>query len=181
MWSHPWVSLDKIAPFRTPCNITFAHSTSFSQLSFAIFPYLNFSLPCTPLSSSHVSHPQGSLSRYLSVQTNDWVSSCRLAHSVTRGLAYLHTELFKGGEPESTVGTRVDTKSSTATKTQLPITCLSNPTPAQRGKLRDSTSYNGFCCVNYVRLPPCLLRCSVEFGLNSSLTAQLCSSSNAAA
>lgn len=42
--------------------------------------------------------PQGSLSRYLSAQTNDWVSSCRLAHSVTRGLAYLHTELFKGGE-----------------------------------------------------------------------------------
>lgn len=42
---------------------------------------------------------QGSLNRYLSVQTNDWVSSCRLAHSVTRGLAYLHTELFKGGEP----------------------------------------------------------------------------------
>uniref|UniRef100_A0A3Q2XZ61 receptor protein serine/threonine kinase n=1 Tax=Hippocampus comes TaxID=109280 RepID=A0A3Q2XZ61_HIPCM len=34
--------------------------------------------------------------RYLSVQTNDWVNSCRLAHSVTRGLAYLHTELFKG-------------------------------------------------------------------------------------
>lgn len=41
---------------------------------------------------------QGSLSRYLGVQTNDWVNSCRLAHSVTRGLAYLHTELFKGGE-----------------------------------------------------------------------------------
>lgn len=45
-----------------------------------------------------ISPPQGSLNRYLSVQTNDWVSSCRLAHSVTRGLAYLHTELFKGGE-----------------------------------------------------------------------------------
>ncbi|XP_069376773.1 bone morphogenetic protein receptor type-2-like isoform X1 [Paralichthys olivaceus] len=41
-------------------------------------------------------YPHGSLNRYLSVQTNDWVSSCRLAHSVTRGLAYLHTELFKG-------------------------------------------------------------------------------------
>uniref|UniRef100_A0A7N9AXK2 receptor protein serine/threonine kinase n=1 Tax=Mastacembelus armatus TaxID=205130 RepID=A0A7N9AXK2_9TELE len=41
-------------------------------------------------------YPHGSLSHYLSVQTNDWVSSCRLAHSVTRGLAYLHTELFKG-------------------------------------------------------------------------------------
>ncbi|XP_067116824.1 bone morphogenetic protein receptor type-2-like [Osmerus mordax] len=41
-------------------------------------------------------HPHGSLSRYLGLQTGDWVSSCRLAHSVTRGLAYLHTELFKG-------------------------------------------------------------------------------------
>ncbi|KAE8278598.1 Bone morphogenetic protein receptor type-2 [Larimichthys crocea] len=41
-------------------------------------------------------YPHGSLNRYLSVQTNDWVCSCRLAHSVTRGLAYLHTELFKG-------------------------------------------------------------------------------------
>ncbi|XP_077571430.1 bone morphogenetic protein receptor type-2 [Stigmatopora nigra] len=41
-------------------------------------------------------YPHGSLSRYLSVQINDWVNSCRLAHSVTRGLAYLHTELFKG-------------------------------------------------------------------------------------
>ncbi|XP_076004906.1 bone morphogenetic protein receptor type-2-like [Genypterus blacodes] len=41
-------------------------------------------------------YPHGSLSRYLTGQTGDWVSSCRLAHSVTRGLAYLHTELFKG-------------------------------------------------------------------------------------
>lgn len=48
--------------------------------------------------------PQGSLNRYLSIQTNDWVSSCRLAHSVTRGLAYLHTELFKGGETDTLCG-----------------------------------------------------------------------------
>uniref|UniRef100_A0A8C5EH07 receptor protein serine/threonine kinase n=1 Tax=Gouania willdenowi TaxID=441366 RepID=A0A8C5EH07_GOUWI len=41
-------------------------------------------------------YPHGSLSRYLSMQTNDSVGSCRLAHSVTRGLAYLHTELIKG-------------------------------------------------------------------------------------
>lgn len=54
--------------------------------------------------------PQGSLSRYLGLQTNDWVSSCRLAHSVTRGLAYLHTELFKGGELE---GTRARTRAQT--------------------------------------------------------------------
>ncbi|XP_069052428.1 bone morphogenetic protein receptor type-2 isoform X1 [Lepisosteus oculatus] len=42
-------------------------------------------------------YPHGSLCRYLSLQSGDWVSSCRLAHSVTRGLAYLHTELLRGG------------------------------------------------------------------------------------
>ncbi|KAG7463718.1 hypothetical protein MATL_G00179570 [Megalops atlanticus] len=41
-------------------------------------------------------YPHGSLCRYLSLQTGDWVSCCRLAHSVTRGLAYLHTELLRG-------------------------------------------------------------------------------------
>ncbi|KAJ8003347.1 hypothetical protein DPEC_G00147380 [Dallia pectoralis] len=41
-------------------------------------------------------YPHGSLSRYLSLHTGDWMCSCRLAHSVTRGLAYLHTEQLKG-------------------------------------------------------------------------------------
>lgn len=41
---------------------------------------------------------QGSLCKYLSLHTSDWVSSCRLAHSITRGLAYLHTELPRGGK-----------------------------------------------------------------------------------
>ncbi|KAM9486356.1 bone morphogenetic protein receptor type-2 isoform 2-T2 [Clarias gariepinus] len=41
-------------------------------------------------------YPHGSLCRYLSLHSLDWVSSCRLAHSVTRGLAYLHTELLRG-------------------------------------------------------------------------------------
>nr|XP_023661644.1 bone morphogenetic protein receptor type-2-like [Paramormyrops kingsleyae] len=41
-------------------------------------------------------YPHGSLSQYLSLHTGDWVSCCRLAHSVTRGLAYLHTELMPG-------------------------------------------------------------------------------------
>ncbi|XP_016424448.1 bone morphogenetic protein receptor type-2 isoform X2 [Sinocyclocheilus rhinocerous] len=41
-------------------------------------------------------YPHGSLSRYLSLHTLDWVSCCRLAHSLTRGLAYLHTELLRG-------------------------------------------------------------------------------------
>ncbi|XP_051564776.1 bone morphogenetic protein receptor type-2 [Myxocyprinus asiaticus] len=41
-------------------------------------------------------YPHGSLCRYLSLHTLDWVSGCRLAHSLTRGLAYLHTELLRG-------------------------------------------------------------------------------------
>ncbi|KAK9410876.1 bone morphogenetic protein receptor type-2 [Crotalus adamanteus] len=41
-------------------------------------------------------YPNGSLCRYLTLQTSDWVNSCRMAHSVTRGLAYLHTELPRG-------------------------------------------------------------------------------------
>ncbi|XP_055763995.1 bone morphogenetic protein receptor type-2-like isoform X2 [Salvelinus fontinalis] len=41
-------------------------------------------------------YPHGSLYCYLGLQTGDWMSSCRLAHSITRGLAYLHTELLKG-------------------------------------------------------------------------------------
>uniref|UniRef100_A0A8C9RAS9 receptor protein serine/threonine kinase n=1 Tax=Scleropages formosus TaxID=113540 RepID=A0A8C9RAS9_SCLFO len=41
-------------------------------------------------------YPHGSLCQYLNLQAGDWVSCCRLAHSVTRGLAYLHTELVRG-------------------------------------------------------------------------------------
>ncbi|KAI5107277.1 bone morphogenetic protein receptor type-2 precursor [Silurus meridionalis] len=41
-------------------------------------------------------YPHGSLCRYLSLYALDWGSCCRLAHSVTRGLAYLHTELLRG-------------------------------------------------------------------------------------
>ncbi|XP_062861621.1 bone morphogenetic protein receptor type-2 [Trichomycterus rosablanca] len=41
-------------------------------------------------------YPHGSLCRYLSLHALDWVSCCRLTHSVTRGLAYLHTELLRG-------------------------------------------------------------------------------------
>ncbi|XP_029462146.1 bone morphogenetic protein receptor type-2 [Rhinatrema bivittatum] len=41
-------------------------------------------------------YQNGSLCKYLSLHTSDWVNSCRLAHSVTRGLAYLHTELSRG-------------------------------------------------------------------------------------
>ncbi|XP_041934821.1 bone morphogenetic protein receptor type-2a isoform X1 [Alosa sapidissima] len=41
-------------------------------------------------------YPHGSLCRYLSGCVVDWMSCCRLVHSVTRGLAYLHTEIIKG-------------------------------------------------------------------------------------
>uniref|UniRef100_A0A6Q2XBS5 receptor protein serine/threonine kinase n=1 Tax=Esox lucius TaxID=8010 RepID=A0A6Q2XBS5_ESOLU len=39
-------------------------------------------------------YSRGSLCRYLSHQAGDWMSCCRLTHSVTRGLAYLHTEIL---------------------------------------------------------------------------------------
>uniref|UniRef100_A0AAY4AH68 receptor protein serine/threonine kinase n=1 Tax=Denticeps clupeoides TaxID=299321 RepID=A0AAY4AH68_9TELE len=42
-------------------------------------------------------YPSGSLCRYLSGCVVDWVNCCRLMLSVTRGLAYLHSELL-GGE-----------------------------------------------------------------------------------
>ncbi|XP_051985769.1 bone morphogenetic protein receptor type-2-like isoform X2 [Xyrauchen texanus] len=41
-------------------------------------------------------YPHGSLCTYLSGRTVDWLSCCRLALSVTRGLAYLHTETQRG-------------------------------------------------------------------------------------
>ncbi|KAG8000451.1 Bone morphogenetic protein receptor type-2 [Nibea albiflora] len=42
-------------------------------------------------------YPHGCLSRYLSVHTVDWSTCCRMTHGVTRGLAFLHTELYRGG------------------------------------------------------------------------------------
>ncbi|KAG9277625.1 bone morphogenetic protein receptor type-2-like [Astyanax mexicanus] len=41
-------------------------------------------------------YPHGSLCTYLSAREVDWSSCCRLVLSVTRGLAYLHTELLRG-------------------------------------------------------------------------------------
>ncbi|KAL6456010.1 hypothetical protein MHYP_G00358610 [Metynnis hypsauchen] len=41
-------------------------------------------------------YPHGSLCTYLSARVVDWLSCCRLVLSVTRGLAYLHTELMRG-------------------------------------------------------------------------------------
>ncbi|XP_035375722.1 bone morphogenetic protein receptor type-2 isoform X2 [Electrophorus electricus] len=51
-------------------------------------------------------YPHGSLCRYLSLHALDWVSCCRLAHSVTRGLAYLHTELLRGDSYKAAVSHR---------------------------------------------------------------------------
>ncbi|KAL7826185.1 hypothetical protein SRHO_G00339230 [Serrasalmus rhombeus] len=41
-------------------------------------------------------YPHGSLCTYLNARVVDWLSCCRLVLSVTRGLAYLHTELMRG-------------------------------------------------------------------------------------
>ncbi|KAG8432704.1 hypothetical protein GDO86_017086 [Hymenochirus boettgeri] len=51
-------------------------------------------------------YPNGSLCKFLSIHSNDWLNSCRLAHSVTRGLAYLHTELLRGDHYKSAISHR---------------------------------------------------------------------------
>ncbi|XP_061411396.1 LOW QUALITY PROTEIN: bone morphogenetic protein receptor type-2-like [Lethenteron reissneri] len=43
-------------------------------------------------------YPDGSLASYLSRVSSDWLASCKLAHSVSRGLAYLHAELVRGDQ-----------------------------------------------------------------------------------
>ncbi|OCT61334.1 hypothetical protein XELAEV_180473594mg, partial [Xenopus laevis] len=48
----------------------------------------------------------GSLCKYLNVHSNDWLNSCRLAHSVTKGLAYMHTELLRGDQYKSAISHR---------------------------------------------------------------------------
>jgi len=86
-----WSLVIPCLPSLSVCiSVCFRHSLS-GPSSPSSCPLSHSSCPLSP-------SLQGSLSRYLGVQTSDWVSSCRLAHSVTRGLAYLHTELFKGGE-----------------------------------------------------------------------------------
>ncbi|XP_067892271.1 bone morphogenetic protein receptor type-2 isoform X3 [Heterodontus francisci] len=48
-------------------------------------------------------YPNGSLCKYLSLHSSDWVSSCRLAHTITKGLAYLHTELLRADQYKSAI------------------------------------------------------------------------------
>ncbi|KAF7642077.1 hypothetical protein LDENG_00265110, partial [Lucifuga dentata] len=51
-------------------------------------------------------YPHGSLSHFLSVHTVDWLTCCRMTHSLTRGLSFLHTELYRGGQYKPAVAHR---------------------------------------------------------------------------
>ncbi|XP_040004200.1 bone morphogenetic protein receptor type-2-like [Xiphias gladius] len=51
-------------------------------------------------------YPHGCLSRYLSLHTVDWLTCCRMTHGVTRGLAFLHTELCRGDQYKPAVAHR---------------------------------------------------------------------------
>ncbi|XP_061580070.1 bone morphogenetic protein receptor type-2-like isoform X1 [Cololabis saira] len=51
-------------------------------------------------------YPHGCLSRYLSLHTADWLTCCRMTHGVTRGLAFLHTELHRGDQYKPAVAHR---------------------------------------------------------------------------
>ncbi|XP_068457616.1 bone morphogenetic protein receptor type-2-like isoform X2 [Clinocottus analis] len=51
-------------------------------------------------------YPHGCLSRYLSVHTVDWSTCCRMTHGVTRGLSFLHTELYRGDQYKPAVAHR---------------------------------------------------------------------------
>ncbi|XP_037543087.1 bone morphogenetic protein receptor type-2 [Nematolebias whitei] len=51
-------------------------------------------------------YPHGSLSRFLSVHTVDWLTCCRMTHGVTRGLSFLHSELDRGDQYKPAVAHR---------------------------------------------------------------------------
>ncbi|KAI3356049.1 hypothetical protein L3Q82_017162 [Scortum barcoo] len=51
-------------------------------------------------------YPHGCLSHYLSLHTVDWSTCCRMTHGVTRGLAFLHTELYRGDQYKPAVAHR---------------------------------------------------------------------------
>ncbi|GAA6231233.1 bone morphogenetic protein receptor type-2-like [Lates japonicus] len=51
-------------------------------------------------------YPHGCLSRYLSLHSVDWLTCCRMTHGVTRGLAFLHTELCRGDQYKPAVAHR---------------------------------------------------------------------------
>lgn len=51
-------------------------------------------------------YPHGCLSHYLSLHSVDWLTCCRMTHGVTRGLAFLHTELHRGDQHKPAVAHR---------------------------------------------------------------------------
>ncbi|XP_074550633.1 bone morphogenetic protein receptor type-2-like [Halichoeres trimaculatus] len=51
-------------------------------------------------------YPHGCLSHYLSLHTVDWITCCRMTHGVTRGLAFLHTEIYRGDQYKPPVAHR---------------------------------------------------------------------------
>ncbi|KAM7408004.1 hypothetical protein PAMA_003641 [Pampus argenteus] len=51
-------------------------------------------------------YPHGCLSRYLSLHTVDWLTCCRMIHGVTRGLAFLHTEIYRAEQYKPAVAHR---------------------------------------------------------------------------
>ncbi|XP_047457637.1 bone morphogenetic protein receptor type-2-like isoform X2 [Mugil cephalus] len=51
-------------------------------------------------------YPHGCLSQYLSVHTVDWLTCCRMTHGITRGLAFLHTDIHRGDQYKPAVAHR---------------------------------------------------------------------------
>ncbi|TMS06193.1 Bone morphogenetic protein receptor type-2 [Larimichthys crocea] len=64
-------------------------------------------------------YPHGCLSRYLSVYTVDWSTCCRMTHGVTRGLAFLHTELYRGDQYKPAVAHRDVTSRNVLVRSDL--------------------------------------------------------------
>ncbi|XP_034430178.1 bone morphogenetic protein receptor type-2-like [Hippoglossus hippoglossus] len=51
-------------------------------------------------------YPHGCLSHFLSVHTVDWLTCCRMCQGVTRGLSFLHTELYRADQYKPAVAHR---------------------------------------------------------------------------
>ncbi|XP_069388744.1 bone morphogenetic protein receptor type-2-like isoform X2 [Paralichthys olivaceus] len=51
-------------------------------------------------------YPHGCLSHFLSVHTVDWLTCCRMCQGVTRGLSFLHTELYRTDQYKPAVAHR---------------------------------------------------------------------------
>ncbi|CAK6982637.1 LOW QUALITY PROTEIN: bone morphogenetic protein receptor type-2-like [Scomber scombrus] len=64
-------------------------------------------------------YPHGCLSRYLSLHTVDWSTCCRMTHGVTRGLAFLHTELYRADQYKPAVAHRDVTSSNVLVRADL--------------------------------------------------------------